>query len=181
VKGWALATGLAVSSALFSTTLLGLLSRPGEPEGGPVPGPDCLTGELHCGETVTGHTDGGVWRFDSRFYEKKFCMPALWDHDGGDERVYRLTLPEGPLRAVVHLETPDADLDLVALRWDGQSCPTPESSIPRCETEPEKGRTDEVVELAQGDAPTTWLLVVEGKEQQEGPFALHVSCQEGLE
>src|SRR5688500_15272763 len=44
-------------------------------DGGPVNGPGCITGEIKCGDTIVGHTLGGVERFDSKFYEKKFCTP----------------------------------------------------------------------------------------------------------
>ena len=81
--------------------------------GGPTEG--CITGEIHCGETVVGHTRGGVKVFDTAFYEAKFCTPATTEHAGGDERVYRFKMPEGKYTAVATLDTPCADLDLAAI------------------------------------------------------------------
>jgi hypothetical protein len=148
-------------------------------DGGPVAGPGCITGEVRCGQTVVGHTKGGVKKFDTKFYEKKFCMPALEDRSGGDERVYRLVMPEGEWRAFVWMDSPCADLDLSAMMWNGDDCPTVDSNVSRCEAEPQKGANGELVELThQGQA--TWLLVVEGKDEQEGAFALHVQCRQGL-
>jgi len=73
--------------------------------GGAVVGPDCITAQIHCDETVIGHTLGGVDRYNTRYWEQKFCWPATVDHDGGDERVYQLVMPEGDWRAWVDLHT----------------------------------------------------------------------------
>lgn len=150
------------------------------PDGGPVNGPGCITNQISCGETVIGHTAGGVQRFDSKFYEKKFCWPFTVDHDGGEERVYELVMPEGEWKAFVTLDTPCANLDLLAMKWDGGDCPTMSANIPQCEANLDVKSNREVVELVhQGQA--TWLLVVEGRDEQEGAFALHVQCRKGLQ
>lgn len=149
-------------------------------DGGPVSGPDCVTASISCGETVIGHTRGGVKRFDSRFYEKNFCWPSTVDHEGGDERVYKLVMPEGEWRAYVWMDSPCADLDLIAMNWNDKQCPSPSAGIQRCEANIVEGVGDERVELVhQGQA--TWLLVVEGADDEEGAFALHVMCRKGLQ
>lgn len=149
-------------------------------DGGLVNGPGCITNEISCGETVIGHTKGGVQRFDSKFYEKKFCWPFTVNHDGGDERVYRLVMPEGEWKAFVTLDTPCANLDLVAIKWDGDDCPTMSANVPQCEANFDVKSSREVVELVhQGQA--TWYLVVEGRDDEEGAFALHVQCRPGLQ
>lgn len=149
-------------------------------DGGPVAGPDCITAEIQCGETIVGHTKGGTDRYNSKFYDSKFCTPMTTNHDGGDERVYRLQMPAGDHRATVWLDTPCADLDLAALMVTAKdSCPDIKGNVPRCEMWPAKKGVREKVELAS-QKPTTWLLVVEGKDDEEGPFALHVHCEDGL-
>lgn len=149
-------------------------------DGGPVAGPGCVTADVKCGDVIIGHTKGGVQRFDSRFYEKKFCTPRTTNHDGGDERVYRLEMPEGEWRAFVWMDSPCADLDLFALKWTGEDCPTMSHNLPQCEEGTLLSMQDrERVELVhQGEA--TWFLIVEGQGEAEGPFALHVQCREGL-
>ncbi|MCB9678029.1 MAG: hypothetical protein H6737_23215 [Alphaproteobacteria bacterium] len=153
------------------------------PDGGPVGGPDCVTAEIHCGDTVVGHTRGGVDRYDTRFYESKFCWPATMDHDGGDERVYRLVMPEGDWRAWVDLHTPCADLDVAGIRYDHDTCPTSGELINQCEMVPLKGTASERIELtsrsANGRHPV-WYVVVEGKDDEEGAFSLQVTCAPGL-
>lgn len=148
-------------------------------DGGPVNGPGCVTGVIHCGETLIGHTIGGVQRFDSLFYEKKFCTPRVTNHDGGDERVYKLEMPEGDWTAIVTLDTPCADLDLAALKWDGDDCPTIKHQVHQCDMWPKDGKQREQVRLVSQN-PTTWLLVVEGKDEHEGAFSLTVQCRPGL-
>jgi len=147
--------------------------------GGAVSGPGCVTDVLRCGETLVGHTVGGVDRFDSRFYEKQFCTPRITNHDGGDERVYRLDMPDGDWTALVTLDTPCADLDLAALRWDGDDCPTIGHSLSHCEMDIENGTAREQLRLASQKA-TSWYVVVEGRDEQEGAFSLTVQCYPGL-
>lgn len=150
-------------------------------DGGPMSGPDCITGEISCGETVIGHTAGG-WdknTFTKRMYEKDFCTPAFHDYDQGDERVYRLTVPEGDHRAFVTLDSPCADLDLGAFKFRGDVCPTQSSLVSRCEMKPKPKGQQEVVELVSRHQ-TQWFIVVEGKAQEAGLFSLTVQCRPGL-
>ncbi|HHO52467.1 MAG TPA: hypothetical protein ENK18_16755 [Deltaproteobacteria bacterium] len=150
-------------------------------DGGPVNGPSCITDRISCGDTIIGHTKGGVQLYDTRFWEKKFCWPATVQHDGGDERVYRLDMPRGEWRAFVWLDTPCADLDMMAIKFNDDRCPTIDHSLPRCEAMLKKGaRNRERIELVhQGEA--TWYIVVEGRDDEEGAFALHVQCRPGLQ
>lgn len=148
---------------------------------------DCVTAELTCGDRVIGHTVGGVQRYDTRFYEAKHCWPATIDHDGGEERVYKLRMPSGEWRAWVTLYTPCADLDVAAIRFDGDTCPTLGSNTGACEMVPEPHTTSERIELTtqtRNGLEPTWWIVVEGKDtpgsQPEGAFELHVQCAPGL-
>jgi len=149
-------------------------------EGGPVAGPDCITADVKCGDVVVGHTIGGTDRFNSRFYDSKQCTPMTTDHDGGDERVYRLKMPAGEWTANIWLDTPCADLDLAGMMVTADdTCPTIKGNVPRCDMWPARRGKREKIELVS-QKPTTWLLVVEGKDEDEGPFALHIVCEEGL-
>jgi hypothetical protein len=136
---------------------------------------DCVTAEVHCGETIIGHTRGGTNRFNTRFYEANFCTPATTQHDGGDERVYILDLPDPQTRALVYLDTPCANLDLAALKYSGDTCPSNSSNLPQCEMFPKDGKKREKLDLYNND-PTRWWIVVEGQGEEEGAFALTVQC-----
>jgi hypothetical protein len=143
-------------------------------DGGPVHGPDCITAEIKCNETVIGHTRGGTRNFDTKFYEQKYCWPATIQKDGGDERVYRLKIPE-QTRAYVTLDTPCADLDVMAMKWSGDVCPTATHRVAQCEQLRKDGTSREQL-IFEGINATEWLVVVEGVGDAEGPFALHVQC-----
>ena len=143
-------------------------------EGGPVDDYG-ITGRIECGEQIMGHTRGGVNAFDTRFWEVHFCTPATTNHSGGDERIYRLSVPEGRLRPWVTLDTPCADLDLAVIKWSGRSLPTNSSSVADCEMFPKDGTRREIVDVTS-DRATEWLIVVEGKDDEEGAFGLTVQC-----
>ena len=140
---------------------------------------DCISGTISCGETIIGHTRGGVRKFDSTFYKKKFCTPDTTDHDSGDERVYRLVMPDGDWHATITLDTPCADLDLAAILWNDDTCPTNAHIVNRCEMWPQDGTAREEVEIVSQKA-SQWLVVVEGKDDEEGAFGLNVQCWKGL-
>lgn len=144
-------------------------------DGGPVSGPGCISGVVECGQTIIGHTKGGVQRFDTRFYEKHFCTPGTTNHSGGDERVYHLRAPEGKKRLWVTLDTPCADLDLAVIKYSGGDCPTIDSVVPDCEMWPKPGSKREVVDVTS-TGESDWLIVVEGKDDEEGAFAVTVQC-----
>jgi hypothetical protein len=148
-------------------------------QGGSITGPDCLSGVLHCGDTIVGHTVGGVNRFTTQFYEKKFCTPATTNHDGGDERVYRIDLPEGDRTALVTLDSPCADLDVAAVKWKGDTCPGVSHAVNACEMWPKPKGQRETVRIVSQKA-SSWLIVVEGKDEEEGAFSLSVQCWTGL-
>ena len=148
--------------------------------GGPTTG-GCLSGELTCDQVLIGHTIGGVKRFDTAFYRHYHCWPDTVSHEGGDERVYRLTMPPGEWKATVTLDTPCADLDLMAFKWSGATCPPDGALIDQCECNRYPGKKREFVELvSQSERETTWYVVVEGAADEEGAFALQVACKKGL-
>lgn len=145
-----------------------------------LPAEGCLTGVIGCGETVLGHTQGGVNRFDTRFYEQFFCTPATTDHDDGGERVYELRMPDGDWHADIWLETPCADLDLAAMKVEiDEGCPDKRSRIDICEMNRQDKTRREHVRLVSQRA-SRWLVVVEGRGTAEGAFGLKVECNPGL-
>jgi len=148
-------------------------------DGGPIAGPDCITATIGCNDTIVGHTIGGVRRYDSHFYEKKFCTPATTNHNGGEERIYRLDVPDGDFTAVVTLDSPCGNLDLAAMKWTGDVCPTLDHQVSQCEMWPKpRGAREQVRLVSQNE--TSWLLVVEGQGEEEGAFSLSVQCWRGL-
>ena len=149
-------------------------------DGGPVQGPDCVTAEVKCGQVVYGHTYGGTNTFTTKFYERWRCTPSMTNHDSGDERTYLLRMPEGEHHLDVWLDTPCADLDLAVMRMTPfTACPTLDTLVPTCDMWPKPGNKREKVELSVQGA-TDFLIVVEGKGNEEGAFALTIQCGDGL-
>lgn len=145
-------------------------------DGGPLAqGSDFLTAEVKCGDVILGHTRGGVQKFNTKFYEKNFCTPGTTQHDGGDERIYRLPL-KAQERARITLDTPCANLDVAAIQSSSGATQLPTEALgQRCEMVAKKGTTREVLDLYT-DVDDTWFLVVEGQGDEEGAFALHIQC-----
>ena len=148
------------------------------PEGEPLAEGQVLTGTLSCGDTIVGHTKGGVNRFNTKFYEANHCTPALRDHDSGDERVYELILPEGEYNADITMYSPCANLSLSAMKV-AEGIPDRNSKIRVCEMNPVKGRKPERVHIVS-QRVNRWIVVVEGEDDDEGAFELKVECKKGL-
>lgn len=140
---------------------------------------ECVTDEIGCGETRIGTTRGGTSRYDSRFYGVNFCAPATTDRDGGDERVYRVRVPDEDWTVLVTLDTPCADLDVAALLWSGPDCPPAANLGTRCDMATQSASDRERLHLVTQHAGY-WYLVVEGKGDEEGAFALTVQCVPGF-
>jgi hypothetical protein len=148
-------------------------------DGGDVNGPGCLTAVIKCDQTVIGNTVGGVDLYDTKWYEAHQCTPAVTNHDGGDERVYRLDVPEGDWSAFVTMYSPCADLDVAAYLWTDSGCPPQDAPTGRCEENRVAGRQDERLTLVT-QHQASWYIVVEGVDEQEGLFALTVQCRPRL-
>jgi hypothetical protein len=132
----------------------------------------CLSGRIHCGDTLTGTTTGGDSVLDDPMYASAFCYPA-GDHHRGPERVYLLEAPANT-DIEIAFESPCVDLDLAAIAWnyDGR-CPTENHRIPECEGAAAPGGG--TVRLNTFHA-RDYLLSVDGKEGVTGAFRLTVRC-----
>lgn len=145
-------------------------------DGGPLED-DCIAGEITCGDVIIGATRGGVDRYNSKFYEKNFCTPRTTNHNSGDERVYRLKINDTNTRALVYLDTPCANLDMAAVKYTSDTCPPGDlTTAQQCEENIKPGTTREMVDLWNQEE-TSWWIIVEGQDDDEGAFALTVQCE----
>jgi len=152
-------------------------------DGGPVDGPDCVTAEISCGETVVGHTKGGVNLYDTKFYERNTCWPATRNHNGGDERVYMFVADRSPRfqagetrqRVTVTFDSPCADLSFTKMVGTLGTCPRDTARF--CDTanpftrKGDKSRTNITV-----DAGEVYYFLVEGADEAEGAFSITLEC-----
>jgi hypothetical protein len=137
----------------------------------------CVTGEISCGDVIIGATRGGIKQYDSKFYEHNFCTPRTTNHNSGDERVYKLRITDPNVRALVYLDTPCANLDLAAVKYTSDECPPGDlTTAQQCEENIKPSTTREMVDLWNQEL-TTWWIIVEGQDDEEGAFALTVQCE----
>src|SRR5262249_12382436 len=146
-----------------------------------VKGPDCVTADVKCGQTITGHTRGGVKKYDTKFYEQNYCWPGTVNRNGGDERVYRFVVNDQEMtpryNMNVYLDTPCASLDVTLMQYNEQArCPNPGDPINICDTSyrPNGETREHLKQLVDPDE--VWYILVEGVDDSEGPFSLTVEC-----
>ncbi|MFH1464216.1 MAG: hypothetical protein ABIO70_07505 [Pseudomonadota bacterium] len=139
----------------------------------PPAGPDCLSGSIACGESITATTVGGSQAFTWSEYEDWYCLVPEGTYDAS-ERVYAFEAP-GESVASFELYSPCDDLDLVVIRWEDESaCPAPGAGIHECEadTSPAGGE----IPVVYSDRDSRYLVVVDGKNVAEANFTLSVTC-----
>ncbi|MCP4808322.1 MAG: hypothetical protein GY913_33480 [Proteobacteria bacterium] len=141
-----------------------------EVEASPTP-EGCVTGPLSCGSVLEDRTTGGHSQWSNDHYRTLFCHPIHHDWDG-PERVYRLVLPAQTV-ATVELES-EGDLDLFALSWPHDDCPTTQMSVSSCDAD--VGTSGGSLTLVTQDRDQTFLVAADGKSALEGAFRLSVEC-----
>lgn len=133
----------------------------------------CSTAEITCGEIIHGDTKGGESQYSNAFYREKYCTP-LPDNYTGAERVYHVLIPPNNL-AEIELYSPCEDLDVFAMVWsETDRCPTIEHNVSECEAGIRRG--GDRIKLYTDYNPKNYLIVVDGKQGVEAPFALEVRC-----
>jgi len=150
-------------------------------DGGPVNGPDCVTADISCGETVVGHTKGGVKYYNTKYYEKKYCWPATTNRSGGDERIYRFVVDRSNINhrfnMRVTFDTPCAELDIALMEShdNARECPTINSRVQVCDVLNRKGKS-RVTYKQTVDPGEIWYFLVEGRDSEEGAFSFTLEC-----
>jgi len=143
-----------------------------------------VTADIKCGETVVGHTRGGVNRFNTRFYERNTCWPGTRNHNGGDERVYRFVPDkserfqrgESRMRVSAYFDTPCADLTFTKMVGELNRCPTESAKL--CDSANPFNREDGTRNIMNWtvDAGEVYYLLVEGGDDAEGAFSISLAC-----
>lgn len=165
------AENAAVAAAEYATTPA-MACDAEVPQDPPV---GCLSGTLRCGDTIEGTTVGGESRWDDSFYAGKFCFPAFWGH-GGPERAYLFQAP-AHTGVTIRLQSDCADLDLIAVSYGySGTCPDLDHAVGACEGDDKSGGGRVYIESLQRGA--TWVIGVDGKGGEVGPFRLKVDCQD---
>jgi len=134
-----------------------------------------VTAELVCGGHVAASTEGGTSSFGDDFYQHAFCSPERAHYDDAPEAVYKLKLPPNT-RATITLQSPCADLDVVAMSWVADSLPTVDEvgRVRECEMDTKTGGGK--LTLTSVKNPQTYLIAVDGKQGDAAPFRLDITC-----
>jgi hypothetical protein len=136
----------------------------------------CAIQTLTCGDQVEGNTSAGRFNWGDDFYQKAFCTPQRHDYDDSPESIYMLKIP-GDVQADVRLESPCADLDLVAVGWsDAQVCPTIAHTIRIVECEMGTASGSDTVRMTTVNKGQSFLIGVDGKNGATGNYRLTVKC-----
>ncbi len=134
------------------------------------------SGILQCGGFFGGTTEGGSSSFGDEFYQRAFCTPARQRYDQSPEAIYSFELPANN-QATITLDSPCADLDIVAIAWglDGLPGTAHVGRVRECEMDTKSGGG--TLTLTSVDRAQTYLIVVDGKEGQSGNFSLKADCK----
>lgn len=141
----------------------------------PAPAQGAVTADLQCGGSITGTNEGGSSSFGDDFYQRAFCSPARQRYEDAPEAVYRLEVPANT-QATVLLTSPCADLDLAAVSWTLEGLPTLAQVGRVRECEMATGTGGGKLTLTSVDRAQVFLLVVDGKQGEAGPFQLEAAC-----
>ena len=142
----------------------------------PTPAPQgCVMDRISCGDTIQGNNGAGEANFGNDFYVYHFCTPRRLGYDESPEAIYQITVP-GDKKAIFHLESECAELDVMAMSWtDPSTCPTASGRrITECEMIPKTG--SESVFVTTVTKAQDYTVVVDGRNGAEGNFTLRVEC-----
>ena len=145
------------------------------------PDPDarsgCISRTLQCNTTFEATTRGGKNHFGDDFYQKGFCTPQRNNYENSPEAIYQLRVKPNT-QVDLRLDSNCVDLDLVAMSWDEDRCPTDKHATTiqkECEmnTKSEGG----TLRLTTVNNPQTYLIAVDGKQGDYGNFRLTINCK----
>jgi hypothetical protein len=141
---------------------------------------ECVSSTMSCGSSTIATTQGGNMVMNADDYLNWYCTPFPEGDYDGPERTFNVTVPAG-LTATFSLESPCEELDIFALRWElwmtDEMCPEYNNSVLECEAD--DSRADGTISVtADPTRDTNYLVIIDGPEGQQQPFALDIDCAE---
>jgi len=135
---------------------------------------ECVTQSIECGDSFTATTEEGASLLTGEDYQAWFCLISTSNEYTGAERMYRFEHPGGGTNVTFSLDSPCADLHLIVLRWEHDSCPSGSNSVLECEEGTDSGGSDVSI---WGQDESTYYVIVDGVDGEEEQFSLAVSCE----
>jgi len=141
---------------------------------------ECVSSTLSCGSSIITTTQGGNVVMDADDYLGWYCTPFPDGDYKGPERTFNVTVPAG-MSATFALESPCDELDIFALRWElwqsNEMCPEYNNSVLECEADDSRdGGSVSIV--ADPTRDTNYLVIIDGPDGEQQPFALDITCGE---
>ena len=136
-------------------------------------GPDCVTEELACGESIASTTAGGDQIIDGPALQTWFCTIAGDSDYLGPERVYEFVHPGDSSEVTVSLTEPCGGLELFVMSWQNEdACPVEGEGVLQCD---EASGTGEV--KIWDNEERRYLVIVDGADVDGGiPFSVSLTC-----
>jgi hypothetical protein len=147
-----------------------------------LPDLECATTFIQEGTPILGSTYYGLNYFNKDHYagdSEWYCLPFLRGDYFSSERVFLFTHPGNDQYCDVFLESPCADLDLFALRYNPYSsggCPDPNTLNIQCEASADAGPFDESINSLYENSQTMYMLIVDSPNPTDAWFRLNVEC-----
>ncbi|MEE9371617.1 MAG: thrombospondin type 3 repeat-containing protein [Saprospiraceae bacterium] len=135
--------------------------------GGEQPFVDC--GDAHylgCGESYTGHINGGKSNYNWNTYS---CTSSGWDY-GGADNIYKIEKPSYGGKIQVHLETKEHGLNIILAEKCGYNFTCLKEG-----TDYYGGKY--ITQGANNWGPGEYYIIVDGKTAYtKGSYKIHVTC-----
>ena len=141
---------------------------------------ECFTDFLSCGDQILRTTGGGTTFYDNSMYTDWYNMNSKGADYEGSERAFYFLHPGDNSSAVVTLESPCEDMDLLYFRtYDLGECYATAASCPMCGSDndlsDEDYWQDDTMEIFDTN-PNSYLVIVESANNVDAPFVLTVDC-----
>lgn len=144
---------------------------------------ECGTGFLQQNVPILSSTKYGTDYFSNYEDTSWTCVAIPRGDYSSSERVYMFTHPGGDRNCTVYLESPCADLDLFALRYNPYSstppeCPYADHLNIQCEVSTNAGPGfDEEIDYLYENNQTMYMIIVDAPAPTEAWFRLTATCE----
>jgi len=141
---------------------------------------ECFTDFISCGDQILRTTGGGTTFYNNEMYTDWYNMNSKNADYEGEERAFYFLHPGDGSSAVIRLESPCEDMDLLYFRtYELGDCYESTGNCPACSSDndlsDEDYWQDERMEIFDTNS-NPYLIIVESAENLDAPFVLTVEC-----
>jgi hypothetical protein len=135
----------------------------------------CQAAQLSCGDSIIATNVGAPTNLDGSVYASFWACAVVNTeaYAGGEQHFFFEHPGTGYIR--IGLDSPCEDLDIFAMRWDGNSCLQEGLSIVECDGEVSSGGGWFYI---WNNQPSGYVIVVDGPSGQTGPYGVTLNCDD---